>query len=82
MFNLVWRYAARGLRLLDPASDPLAVERITRSYSLGPLAYLVATLLALIEPWISLVAFAAMALFWALPISAQGSIAKRVKRRP
>jgi uncharacterized membrane protein len=81
MYNVVWRYAASGLRLLDPESDRVAVERITRSYSLGPVSYLAATLLALIDPWISLVAFAAMALFWALPISAQGSIAKRVKRR-
>jgi uncharacterized membrane protein len=81
MFNVVWRYAASGLRLLDPESDRVAVERITRSYSLGPVSYLAITLLALIDPWISLVAFAAMALFWALPISAQGSIAKKVKRR-
>jgi TMEM175 potassium channel family protein len=81
MYNVVWRYAASGLRLLDPESDPAAVERISRSYSLGPISYLAATLVALITPWISLIAFAAMALFWALPITAQGSIAKRVRRR-
>jgi uncharacterized membrane protein len=81
MFNVVWRYAARGLRLLDPASDPVAVERINRSYSLGPVSYIVATLLALVDPWISLIAFAVMALFWMLPISAQGTIAKKVRRR-
>jgi uncharacterized membrane protein len=80
MYNVVWRYAAGGLRLLDPDSDPVAIERISRSYSLGPVAYLAATLLALINPWISLIAFAVMALFWALPTTAQGSIAKRVRR--
>jgi uncharacterized membrane protein len=81
MYNVVWRYAAGGLRLLDPASDPVAVERITRSYSLGPVSYIAATLLALVDPWISLIAFAVMALFWMLPVSAQSTIAKRVKRR-
>ena len=81
MFNVVWRYAAKGNRLLDPRSDPAAIERINRSYALGPISYVVATLFGFIDPWISLIAYAAMAVFWALPLPAQGFVASRVRRR-
>ena len=81
MFNVVWHYAARDNRLLDPKADRQAVERINRSYALGPASYLVAALLAFIEPLASLIAYAAMALFWSLPGPAQGRLASKVKRR-
>ncbi|MDP9343662.1 MAG: TMEM175 family protein [Actinomycetota bacterium] len=67
MFNLVWRYAARGRRLLDPAADATAIEQINRSYVLGPIAYGTATLLALVNPWISLALYASLAVFYMLP---------------
>jgi uncharacterized membrane protein len=67
MFNVVWRYAAHGRRLLAPQADPAAVEAINRSYVLGPVAYGMATLLALVSPWISLALYAALAIFYMLP---------------
>ncbi|HEX9235220.1 MAG TPA: TMEM175 family protein [Actinomycetota bacterium] len=70
MFNVVWRYAARGMRLLDRNGDPAAVERINRSYAAGPVSYLAATVLAFVSPWISLIAYIALAVFWALPVAA------------
>lgn len=81
MFSVVWRYAAKGNRLLDPNADRAAVERINRSYSLGPVSYLVAALLAFIEPRVSLGAYAAMAVFWSLSHPVQGRMAAKVKRR-
>jgi hypothetical protein len=57
------------------------VERINRSYALGPISYLLATLLALLNAYASLVAYAVMAVFWSLPIPAQGQLASKVKRR-
>jgi uncharacterized membrane protein len=69
MFNVVWRSASRNGRLLVPGVDTAGVERISRSYLGGPIAYTVATLVAFVSPFLSLGIFAAMALFWLLPSS-------------
>jgi TMEM175 potassium channel family protein len=68
MFNVIWLYAAsRGGHLLDAAA--LAHRERPRGYWLGVPIYLGITLLALINPWLSLIGFAAFAVYWALPIS-------------
>jgi uncharacterized membrane protein len=41
-FNPLWRYAARGQRLLSSDADREAVQAITAQYRFGPLLYLVA----------------------------------------
>jgi uncharacterized membrane protein len=69
MFNVVWRYAARGHRLLVPEADAVAVENINRSYFMGPVSYAVATLLAFVDAWISLFLFAALAGYYLLPVT-------------
>jgi uncharacterized membrane protein len=69
MFNVVWRSASRNGRLLIPGVDKAGVERISRSYLGGPIAYTVATLVAFVSPFLSLGIFAVMALFWLLPSS-------------
>jgi uncharacterized membrane protein len=69
MFNVVWRYASRRQRLLIEGVDPAALDQATKGYSAGPVSYAVATLVALWNPYISLAAFAAMALYWLLPSS-------------
>ncbi|MGH2694007.1 MAG: TMEM175 family protein [Actinomycetota bacterium] len=79
MFNVVWRYAAGGHRLLVPEADAAAVETITRSYILGPVSYTVATLLAFVDAWISLALFAALAGYYLLPVS--GPRAERIAAR-
>jgi uncharacterized membrane protein len=68
MFNVVWGYAAYGGRLLG-AADQAGVRRITRGYAAGPISYGAATLLALVNPWVSLVIFALLALYYLLPSS-------------
>ena len=67
MFNAVWRYAARAHRLLLPNVDPGAVRKVSRSYLSGPITYLGATVIAFINPWVSLAIFAALALYWLVP---------------
>jgi uncharacterized membrane protein len=69
MFNVVWRVASTDRRLLVDGVDPHALARISRSYLGGPLAYTIATILALVNPFLSLGVFAAMAVFWLLPSS-------------
>jgi uncharacterized membrane protein len=66
-FNLLWRYAATGNRLLDRNADRQAVERISRQYLLGPLGYGLAFGLAFVNIWASLLLNLLLALFFALP---------------
>jgi uncharacterized membrane protein len=70
MFNVVWAYAAsKGGRLLAPEVDRATLPRVSRSYLVGPIVYGTATLLALVDPYISLAIYAALGVFWLLPRS-------------
>jgi TMEM175 potassium channel family protein len=72
MFNLVWGYASAGHRLLVPGIDPEAIRKGTNSYRKGPLLYVVLTLPAVFNPYISLAAFALLAAYWLLPSAGPG----------
>jgi len=72
LFNVLWRYAARGRRLLRSDVDNRVVEGINRSYAFGPLSYAIATLVALISPQVSAGMFAAIAGFYILESSVFG----------
>jgi hypothetical protein len=72
MFNAVWLYAATGMRLLVGGMNPADIAKGTKSYRLGPAIYLVVTLVAILNPFVSLALFAAMALYWLLPSSGPG----------
>jgi TMEM175 potassium channel family protein len=72
MFNLVWGYAAAGDRLLVGGLDPVALQKGTRSYRMGPVVYGVATLIAIADPYVSLAIFAALAIYWIFPSSGPG----------
>jgi len=67
LFNLLWRYASYQNRLFSPHTDPSLVVFISRQYAFGPILYLGAVLLALIHPFLSIVANVALAIFFALP---------------
>ena len=70
MFNAIWAYAAsRNGHLLDERVADAVRDSGARGYWLGPPLYGVITLLTLLNPVISLVGFAAFAVYWALPIS-------------
>jgi TMEM175 potassium channel family protein len=69
MFNSIWLYAtSHGGHLL---AAELSAERRAeaRGYRYGAPTYLVITLLAILDPVLSLVGFLAYAAYWALPIS-------------
>ena len=67
MFNVVWWYASKDLRLLDQRLDAQALRKATRNYLVGPIVYGIATLVALVNPWVSLAIYAALAVYWLLP---------------
>jgi uncharacterized membrane protein len=66
-FNLLWRTAATGDRLLHPHADPAAVQRIWASFRYGPVWYVVAFALAFVSVTASLVLSLALALYYAAP---------------
>jgi uncharacterized membrane protein len=67
MFNLVWRYAGKDHRLLVPGISDQALAKMNRDYLAGPITYGAATIIAFIEPYISLAIFAALCVYWLLP---------------
>jgi uncharacterized membrane protein len=66
-FNAVWRYAAWGDRLLDPAASREAVDTISRRYLVGPSAYAVAFGLAFVNVWASLAVHGILAALFLVP---------------
>src|SRR5919198_2017957 len=64
MFNVVWRYAATGSRLLVPGISSEALTKMSRNYLTGPVVYGTATVFAFFEPFVSLAVFAALAIYW------------------
>jgi TMEM175 potassium channel family protein len=71
LFNAVWHYAIRA-GLLIPGADAREVSGITRSYLPGPLLYLTGALLAFVSSDASLVAYAAIAIFYIASASLWG----------
>jgi TMEM175 potassium channel family protein len=67
MFNVVWRYAATGSRLLVPGLGSEALAKMGRNYLAGPAVYGTATVVAFVEPFVSLAIFGALAVYWLLP---------------
>ena len=66
MFNVLWAYAFRnGLVVQGQGAD--RARAVARGFIVGPLIYLGATLLAFVNPFISMSVFAALAVYWMLP---------------
>lgn len=72
MINAVWWYAATGSRLLRSDADVAVVRGIGRSYIIGPVIYLGATLVAFINPLASAGLYMAIAIFYVLESSIFG----------
>jgi TMEM175 potassium channel family protein len=77
MFNALWLYASVGTRLLRADHDPKVVRGITRSYALGPVTYLVATLVSIISPTVGVILFAAIVALYILDSSTFGRAKQR-----
>src|SRR5204863_1006288 len=67
MFNLVWRYAGSWHHLLVPGISDEALAKMNRDYLAGPVAYATVTVIAFIEPFVSLAIVAALCVYWLLP---------------
>jgi uncharacterized membrane protein len=65
-FNLLWRYAAKGKRALDPGMDERLIAGIKRQAVTGMALYVVATLLAFVSVAASVAMCMALAAFFAV----------------
>lgn len=72
MYNALWWYAVTGRRLLRRDADPAVVRGIGRSYIIGPVIYLGATLVAFINPLASAGLYLVIALFYVVESSMFG----------
>ncbi|MBV8200602.1 MAG: DUF1211 domain-containing protein [Acidobacteria bacterium] len=76
VFNLLWRHASKGRRLLDPDASAAAIDEIDRSYRFGPPLYALAFVLAYVNLTASLLTCLALAVFF----SVTGSRSRRHER--
>ena len=72
LFNVLWRYAATGRRLLRQDADQKVVDGISRSYLPGPVIYLTATVVALRSPLASAALYLLIAIFYVFESSIFG----------
>jgi uncharacterized membrane protein len=66
-YNAIWWYGIRDRSLLGREVHLEGLRTISKRYRVGPLFYVAATLVAFVNVPASLAAFAALALFFALP---------------
>ncbi len=66
-WNLVWRYAASGRRLVHARADDATLARLSRRNLVGPPTYLIAFMLAFVIPIASVLFMIGCAAFWSVP---------------
>jgi len=65
--NAKWQYAAYGHKLLSKSISKLEAKQYGYRLLVGPLAYSVAALIALIAPWLALIIYASINVFFFWP---------------
>jgi uncharacterized membrane protein len=65
--NLMWRYAAHEYRLIDTHLTAKKVRKIRRLFLVGPIVYAIATVVALVLPWLAVLLFILLNLFYLWP---------------
>lgn len=66
-YNLLWRYASGGRRLIDDSADDATLRAITKSYNFGLFLYLVSFGAAFLSPVVGLLMNLGIAVSFALP---------------
>lgn len=64
-FNVIWRHTSRRGLLTDGVS-PGFLHDVDGRYNVGLIGYVAATLLAFVQPWLTLLATALLALYFVL----------------
>jgi uncharacterized membrane protein len=67
IYNILWRYAAKGFRLINPKTSSAILKEIMQKYNTGSLLYVVAFVLAFISYQVSLGLIVLLALYFLIP---------------
>ncbi|MDZ8055484.1 MAG: TMEM175 family protein [Aulosira sp. ZfuVER01] len=65
--NVMWQYAARGGQLLSAHTTATKIRKLNRQFLVGPTVYAIATVVALVMPWLSVLIFVLLNLFYLWP---------------
>jgi uncharacterized membrane protein len=65
--NVMWRHAAHGYRLIDTRLTAKKVRKIRCQFLVGPIVYAIATVVALAVPWLAVLLFILLNLFYLWP---------------
>lgn len=76
-FNAMWHAAIRNREHLKPEIPDSVVRGMTRQFALGPVLYLVACLIGLINGWLSIIMYVLLIAFYMIDSM---SIARRRQR--
>lgn len=76
-YNVLWWVAVRHRRLLHPAVTPRQIKRVTRNQLLGLPLYLLATLLAFWNPYVSVGLCSCLWICWAFTYYARSPSSSR-----
>ncbi|MCH5586128.1 DUF1211 domain-containing protein [Shimazuella sp. AN120528] len=66
-FNMIWTYALKKKELLEEGYSHTELMYMKKHFNRGPIIYLVVTLLALINVWISVIGFVLLIALYFLP---------------
>jgi uncharacterized membrane protein len=67
LVNVMWQYAARGRRPIGPHLTEAQADQIGRALLVGPAVYGVATLIGLLVPWIAVLLYLVVNVFYLWP---------------
>jgi hypothetical protein len=73
----MWFYAARGHRLLGDHLTAQEARQIGRRFLTGPSIYAVATVVALVVPWLALLVYFCLNLFYLWPRHSHKNVVAR-----
>jgi uncharacterized membrane protein len=76
--NAMWWYAAHEHRLLDTRLTAKKARQIGRRFLLGPSVYAIATPLALVMPWLALLLYILLNVFYLWPRRSHESVPVRI----
>jgi uncharacterized membrane protein len=65
--NAMWRYATHGDQLLSAHITATKIQKLNRQYLIGPIVYAIATLIALVFPWLAVLLFVLLNVFYLWP---------------
>jgi uncharacterized membrane protein len=71
---LTWAYASRRHRLLDDQITPEKARRLHRRYLIGPVFYAAAALIGLVVPWVAVVMFIGLNVYFLWPHSTKAPV--------